>query len=389
MKLFSLAISLLSEQDLSDFNRLDPNQKAARIIRNPEILDQINIDSLYRLPYNDSAPAYKIIMARPELIDKFEFMLIPITSEELRDLVIKHPQFIDRIYLNRLKNNDILKIITEHPDLIDKFPNIKINDTKAIASILIKKPELINKVNPKILDNSSKSLILQTQPRLIKYINVETLDSYHISAILSKQPQLIKKFNIEKLDSPRIAEILKFQPQLAEYFDLSKLKGHDVADVISTHPQLIYKIDVSNLDGQYIRWIYKFQPQLIDKLPIDNMDGTQIAFALSDYPELIHKLEPYLYKLDGYRLESLLSHQPSLADYFDLSKLKILRSDDIFRLLHQQKSLIPKVLDIIDIDVDYMERLIKDIEHFEWQKQKYAEEQKYLINKLKEVEDQE
>lgn len=142
-----------------------------------------------------------------------------------------------------------------------------------------------------------------------------------------------------------------------ESFDIENIRFSKLAwlnDVIK-HPEIINKLDLQYNDYRFKYWeseILKYVPELIDLMDIGNIRKDQLIEILKIRPELIKKIpKENLEDIRPYELEDLLMKVPSLADYFDLDKIK---NEYVIMELVKKRTELAKKLDLNKITTTYI-----------------------------------
>lgn len=139
---------------------------------------------------------------------------------ELKNLLIKQPQFIFYINFNMFNNNDITDILIDQPQLHYCVTNYKIFTNDNIEKILSYRPKLISKLDITNLEEYNITGILIHQPQLASKFNIKQLSNWSKIKLLCKQDKLLPDINLAEVD-----EEMLYCVRISNYKLYEQLRG--------------------------------------------------------------------------------------------------------------------------------------------------------------------
>lgn len=183
----------LISQIIKDFNKLTPLEAIKILECNEDLVEDIDI-SKYNFSKRDFQEIIKKFRKSEKIMQRLD--LTKLDHFETRKLICRTGiDYIDRLNIDCLKNNDWIEILEQHPDLIEfcDLSKFETNDCYLLVKLVIKFPELdylIEKNKQKI---SALGWELLIKEDLDRYQDICPWDKFSESnwiKILRKHPHL-------------------------------------------------------------------------------------------------------------------------------------------------------------------------------------------------------
>jgi hypothetical protein len=158
------------------------------LIERPELVDFFDLDKLNKSYLSE------LITAQPGLVDKID--LNRVDGDTLVELFKTHPDWIKKLNFNYMDEDDVVDIFYAHPELLD---TVDYSTNYRLAEELIsvfpdKVDKILEKINFKYLDNSQfAATVLIFRPNYINKIDPSMIEDEDKENILTHQPQLRSK----------------------------------------------------------------------------------------------------------------------------------------------------------------------------------------------------
>ena len=301
----------------------------------PNLIDKISDDLLNKLNNNNWV---KILSNQPLLFDKCK-IIDELTENNIYDILRNQPQLIDKfknIYKDKYANTLLYFILNSKEDL-----NIDFNKLFEF--------NLSNNINNEF-DYHNWLDILTYNPNLIKICPIvdEISNLYNdypdeVIKLVSNQPKF-KHFlpSVDKILNKDLIILISNQPSLIEELkiNINKFYVDDWAEILEKQPQLIERCDkLDKFDIYYWTIILKKQPKLFKYCnKIDEISYIDFPYILKEEPSLIKNYN--IDKISGIGWSFILEKQPKLIKY--CNKLNEIPTEDMVNVLKEQPQLADK-----------------------------------------------
>lgn len=231
-----------------------------------EVIKNIDVESLvYLLSRN-----YVQFLDSPNIVN--------VSDKDMMLIINHYPKLLDKsiaIFL-RLSTKNKLNLLQTLPDL-SKYVNWQtINDEAnrlELKNLLIKQPQFIFYINFHMFTSNDVADILVDQPQLHYCVtNFKMFSNDEIEKILSYRPKLITKLDITKLVEYNITGILIHQPQLASKFNIKLLSTWGKIKLLCKQDKLLPDIDLVDVDEEMLYCVRISNYKLYEKIRGNNYD---------------------------------------------------------------------------------------------------------------------
>ena len=202
-------VGLFNNTDTSDkfFKHLIPfiNFKSISdrdILQNDRIINYVNFNKF------DKLRIVRLIIRKPEIIDKIDQNVIKFKIRDLIPIFLSHPNLMEyfEINLEEVSGHEAIKLLECDQSLINKLKIEKYNyGIKDIMDIIDKfsyNDEIMEKVDFEKLDHyATRMMLMKTGNKYISKINFDKLKATDWVDILNKRPELIKFCNLKLFES--------------------------------------------------------------------------------------------------------------------------------------------------------------------------------------------